>query len=113
MISLEFMKEPEKALNEALRVAKKQVGIGFLNKFGLSNLLRQIQSQGAYKDAEFFTPGAIRRLAKVVTGGKYEISVRHTLYMPIRFGHLVPFVDEALESFNLPFGNFAVMVIKK
>ena len=113
MISLEFQKDHEKALKEALRVARKQVGIGFLNKFGFSNLLRKIQSQEAYKDARFFTAGGIKRLAEAATGGKSTVTVRHTLFMPIRAAYFAPFVDDALEKLNLPFGNFAVAVIKK
>ncbi|MEI7640944.1 MAG: class I SAM-dependent methyltransferase [bacterium] len=112
MISFEYIKDHERALREALRVAKTQVGIGFLNKFGVSNILRRIQGK-KNKEAKFFSAADIYKITKKATGEKKDIKVRHTLYLPVGFGHLLPFVDEALEKFNLPFGSFAVAVIKK
>lgn len=111
-----FASDREKALKEAYRVASKKVGIGFLNKYSLTNLLKVKERRAVYQDAAPLSGKEMISLAKRALLGRekeYEISVKYTLFLPIKIGHLVPLVDDVLEKTNLPFGDFGVLVIKK
>jgi ubiquinone/menaquinone biosynthesis C-methylase UbiE len=116
MNTFAFAGDKEKALKEAFRVASKKVGIGFLNKYSLTNLLKVKERRAVYQDAAPFSGKEMEELAKKTLSGwekEREITVRYTLFLPIKIGYLVPFVDDVMEKTNLPFGDFGVLVIKK
>jgi ubiquinone/menaquinone biosynthesis C-methylase UbiE len=116
MTTFEYTDDKTKALREAFRVSKSRIAIGFLNKFGVTNLFRAMTKQGLYSDAKFFSSGELKKLVEIVFLDKLDeidISVRHSIYLPLRLAHFFPWLDDMLEEFNLPFGNFAVLVIKK
>lgn len=116
MNTFAFAGDKEKALKEAYRVASKKVGIGFLNKYSLTSLLKVKERRAVYQDAAPLSGKEMRFIAGKALAGRekeYEISLKYTLFLPIKIGHLVPFVDDVLENTNLPFGDFGVLVIKK
>jgi len=64
----EFLEQPMKALEEALRVAKKLVVIGFLNRYSLTAMRRRARGlfkKGLFSAARFYTVGEMMHLIKV------------------------------------------------
>jgi ubiquinone/menaquinone biosynthesis C-methylase UbiE len=116
MNTFAFAADKEKALKEAFRVASKKVGIGFLNKYSLTSLLKVKERRAVYQDAAPLSGGEMTVLVKNCLAGlekEFEISMKYTLFLPIKIGYLLPFIDNMLENTNLPFGDFGVLVIKK
>jgi ubiquinone/menaquinone biosynthesis C-methylase UbiE len=116
MNTFAFAGDKEKALKEAFRIASRKVGIGFLNKYSLTNLLKVKERRAVYQDAAPLSGKEMAALAKKALEGRekeYEISIKYTLFLPIKIGYLVPFVDDLLENTSLPFGDFGVMVVRK
>lgn len=116
MNTFAFADDREKALKEAYRVASRKVGIGFLNKYSLTNLLKVKERRAVYRDA---APLSGKEMINIMNralnnpGKEFNFDIKYTLYLPINIGYLVPFVDDLLERFNLPFGDFGMVVIKK
>jgi len=116
MSTFEYVDDKSKALLEAFRVSRGKIGIGFLNRTGVTNLLRQLNREGLYTDAEFFTAKELRKLCEKTPLNEIEnieITVKHSVYLPLRFAHYVQWVDDLLEKINIPFGNYGMLVIKK
>lgn len=114
MTTIEYIQDREKALKEAWRVAKSRIGIGFLNRCGLTNMARSRIKNGIYSNAKFYCGKELKKIIELALGKKgYTLSVRYTLYPPVNLAHYVPLVDDLLEATNLPVGNFGVLVIKK
>jgi ubiquinone/menaquinone biosynthesis C-methylase UbiE len=116
MNTFAFSPDMERALREAYRVASKKIGIGFLNKYSLTNFLKVKERRAVYKDAAPLSGREMRNiLGKALAGreNEYTFDIKYTLYLPIKIGYLVPVVDDVLERANLPFGDFGMVVIKK
>ena len=70
-ISLEFVDDPAKALEEACRVAKDKVFIGFINRFALKGLQLRVKglfSQSIYNHARFFSVWGLKNIAYQIAG---------------------------------------------
>lgn len=116
MNTFAFAEDKDKALKEAFRVASRKVGIGFLNKYSLTNLLKVRERRAVYMDAAPLSGKEMINIIIRALGGKvnkFTLDIRYTLYLPIKIGHLVPFVDDLLELTNMPYGDFGMVVIKK
>jgi ubiquinone/menaquinone biosynthesis C-methylase UbiE len=99
--ALEFVPGPDRALAEALRVARQGVILGVLN--GHSVLGRRLKHQGGpvWGVARFYTPGELVRLVRCVAAGKpIALHWRTTLW---------PLWPTALP---LPWGAFIGMAIE-
>ena len=82
---LEFTKNPEKVLKEALRVAQEKVFLGVLNKYSWLGIKRKIESffrkESLYKKAKFFSVREILKLLHdIIKDGKieWETTIPHT-----------------------------------
>ena len=82
---LEFTKNPEKVLKEALRVAQEKVFLGVLNKYSWLGIKRKIESffkkESLYKKAKFFSVKEILKLLHdIIKDGKieWETTIPHT-----------------------------------
>lgn len=116
LIALQFSVDIKAALKEMVRVAKNKVGIGFLNKNSLTNFFNTKERRLLYRDATPLTAEQLKKFLFEIYRDKineFEINVKYTLYLPVKVGYLIPFVDDFLEKLNLPFGDYAVMIIKK
>jgi len=116
MNTFAFAGDKEKALKEAYRVASRKVGIGFLNKYSLTNLLKVKERRAVYQDAAPLSGKEMINIMKRALNKEekeFIFEIKYTLYLPIRIGYLVPFVDDLLERVNMPFGDFGMVVIKK
>ena len=116
MSSFAFATDRAAALREAYRIASKKIGIGFLNKNSLTNIFKAKERRAVYKDAAPLSGNELVLMVRDILKGKekeYDINIRYTLYMPVKVGYLVSFVDDLLERTNLPLGDFGMVVIKK
>ena len=116
LIALQFSIDIKKALSEMIRVAKNKIGIGFLNKNSLANYFNTKERRRLYKEAVTLTDKQIKNFLKEILGKEIkrtEINTRYTLYLPGKLGYFFPMVDDIFEKINLPFGDYAVMIIKK
>ncbi len=72
--SLNFMESPNAALEEAFRVASRGVLVSFLNSWSLQHTFRKRQPAGisgcAFRDAQWFSPAAMRALLRTLVGDK-------------------------------------------
>jgi ubiquinone/menaquinone biosynthesis C-methylase UbiE len=65
--TVEFLAEPLKAIEEALRIASKQVIVGFLNRYSLTAMRRRIRGffkRDLFSAARFYGVGELTRLIK-------------------------------------------------
>ena len=69
--SLEFVENPLKALEEAFRVAKDRVFIGFLNRYALTGIGRRVKgifTPTIYNRATFFSVWEIKNMVRELMG---------------------------------------------
>ena len=111
--SFEFVKEAEKGVEEALRVARKQVVFGILNKVSCKNIVRRIQAKkkkGVFLKIKFYSVCEMKRLIRAaadnlgIKGIKIDwgtvLTLPHCWKKPIRC------LEGMLPSINNPFGTF-------
>jgi SAM-dependent methyltransferase len=81
--TLEFLEQPRETLAEALRVARRGLVLGVLNRWSLLGLQRRLAGlfrRTVYDAAHFYGVGELKRLLRSVAGGKTRIIVRTTLF---------------------------------
>ena len=81
--TLEFLEQPRDALVEALRVSRRGVVVGVLNRWSVLGLQRRLAGlfrQTVYDAAHFYGVGELKRLLRSVAGGKARIAWRTTLF---------------------------------
>jgi ubiquinone/menaquinone biosynthesis C-methylase UbiE len=102
--TLEFLALPRQALVEALRVARRGVILGVLNRWSLLGLERRLRSLcrwTIYDAAHFYGVGELKRLLRSVVGAKEHIVWRTTL-----FPRTCPW-----SKMRLPWGGFIGMAL--
>lgn len=81
--TLEFVERPHEALREGLRVARRGLILGVLNRWSLLGLWRRLVGlfrPNIYGAAHFYGVGELRRLLRSVTGEGARILWRTTLF---------------------------------
>jgi len=81
--TLEFLEQPRKTLAEALRVSRRGVVLGVLNRWSVLGLQRRWTGffhPTVYDAAHFYGVGALKRLLQSVTGGRGHVVWHTTLY---------------------------------
>lgn len=107
--SLCFVEEPQKALNEMWRVARKAVILGLLNRHSL--LYGQKQGSGAYKGARWDTCGEVNVWADHLQDKPSQVNCKSTVFLP--GGNLLARLLEPVLPASFPLGGFlAVALIK-
>ena len=99
--ALEFMPEPVTALREAMRVARRGLLLGALNRWSLHALWRRLAGwfvPSPYASAHFLSAGELRRLIGAAVGqSPVEMEARTAVW---------PGVLSFLETSRLPLGAF-------
>jgi ubiquinone/menaquinone biosynthesis C-methylase UbiE len=83
--ALEFLDNPQEALAEALRVARRGLLLGVLNRWSVLGLKRRCMElfrPTVYHTAHFYGVGELKRLLKSVAGVKAPIVWHTTLFPP-------------------------------
>jgi hypothetical protein len=106
--SLCFIADPERALREMWRVARRAVLLGLLNRRSL--LYRQKCDRGAYRGARWDTSVDVRRWARQLEPAP-QITVRSAVFMP--GGGAFARAAEAVLPTALPWGAFLAVVLHK
>ena len=81
--TLEFLERPQEALAEALRVARRGLLLGVLNRWSVLGLQRRLAGlfqQTVYNAARFYGVGELKRLLQSVSGGTGHIMWHTTLF---------------------------------
>jgi ubiquinone/menaquinone biosynthesis C-methylase UbiE len=81
--TLEFLERPQEALAEALRVARRGVMLGVLNRWSVLGLQRRLAGlfrRTVYDAARFYGVGELKRLLQLIAGQKARIVWRTTLF---------------------------------
>lgn len=112
LASLEFMENPQAALEEAIRVAARGVVVGFLNSWSLYYALsgrKRCPASGTLQAAQWYSPYRIRAMLREAAGNK-PMTLRSVLPGPV-----VTWRDVLIFRLcngwvsPLPFGGFAAV----
>jgi SAM-dependent methyltransferase len=111
--SLEFVDNPEKAVQEACRVAKDKIFIGFLNSFSINFInvrAKGVFFESVYRHARFFNVWELKRIIRNILG---DVPVSWSTVN--RFSYPAQIIAEKLDKINIankyPFGSFAGIVV--
>jgi len=102
--TLEFLERPREALTEGLRVARRGLVLGVLNRWSLLGLKRWLAGlfrSTIYDAARFYGVGELKRLLRLVGGERARI-VWHTTLFPRGWPWL---------QTHLPWGGFIAMAL--
>jgi len=106
--SLCFIADPERALREMWRVARRAVLLGLLNRCSL--LYRRKRDRGAYRGARWDTSAEVTRWARQLKPAP-RVTIRSAIFMP--GGDAFARAAEAVLPGVLPWGAFLVVVLRK
>jgi ubiquinone/menaquinone biosynthesis C-methylase UbiE len=114
--TLEFVDDPQKALEEACRVAKDRIFIGVLNRYAIKSIQRRVKGMFApsiYNHAQFFSVWEIKQKIRKILGNT-PISWRTVCQLPSqpgKTGKIVTSLEQSKILQRCPFGAFAGMVV--
>lgn len=106
--TLEFIDNPQKAIDEAIRVCRDRVFIGVLNKYAIIGMQRRVKGifrQSIFNNARFF---GIGELAGMVRTSLYGVNLRwgSVLFLPLGWYSFATGFEEIIPVMNNPFGAF-------
>jgi len=111
--TLEFADNPEKAIEEACRVAKDRVFIGIMNRYSFKTACLRIQRifiKNLYHHASFLSIWELKKKIQAITGD-VPISWRTVRGFPSLFGKIGCKAEEYELIQCFPFGSFAGIMI--
>jgi len=111
--TLEFVDNPQKALQEAFRVTKDRVFIGVLNRYALKGIQRRVKgifTPTIFNHARFFSVWELKQLIRLIMG-QVPVSWRTVCQLPIPSGKFVYNLEQSKFIQRCPFGAFAGMVV--
>jgi SAM-dependent methyltransferase len=112
--TLEFVNDPQKALREAFRVARRHVLLGVLNKFSLgtiSHYLQGLWKPTVYRHAHYFSVFDLKNMADRALSGRVPLRWRTCLSMPLSTLPYLRFLEQSPVFQWHPFGHFIAMRI--
>jgi ubiquinone/menaquinone biosynthesis C-methylase UbiE len=111
-ISLEFVDDPVLALEEACRVAKDKVFIGFINRFAIKGLQLRVKglfNTTIYNQARFFSVWGLKKLAYRIAG-PIPIAWRTVCQLPNASAKVLQSLEQTDFVQRCPFGTFGGLV---
>jgi SAM-dependent methyltransferase len=99
--TLEFVANPLRALEEAIRVARNGVILGVLNRLSMLAARRRFFGESLWTTARFFSVRELERLAYLAGGQRVRATAWRTTLWPI----------EAVPDLPLPWGSFIGMAL--
>ncbi len=109
--TLEFAKDPDKALAEALRVTRRRVVLGVLNKYALMAMHRRFKGlieDNVYRQARFFSVWELKEMVKRIMGPT-PAQWGTVLFFPLAFVKVTRPVEGNPFFQQNPLGAFIVM----
>lgn len=117
--SFEFVKEAQKGVEEALRVARKQVVFGILNKISCKNMMRRMQAKkkkSVFLKIKFYSACEMKKLihaaAESLSIKGIRINWGTVLTLPHCWKQPIRFFENMLPSLKNPFGAFLALNIE-
>ena len=112
--ALEFVEDPDLALREALRVARRHVLVGALNKYSLIGCQRYFQrffnrGESLFSHARFFSLFELQHMVEVALAGQVPLRWRTCLSLPLSALPYVRFLERSRFFQYHPFGHFIGM----
>lgn len=110
--TLEFVEDPVKAIEEACRVAKDKIFIGFLNRFAIKGVQRRLEglfTNTIFKHARFFSVWEIKSMLREMAG-PVPVEWRTVLQLTQSPGKMMQAFEQSQLVQRCPFGAFAGMV---
>ena len=111
--TLEFVDNPQKALEEACRVTKDRIFIGVLNRYAIKGIQRRVKgmfTSSIYNHARFFSVWELKqRFRKIL--GHTPIIWRTVCQLPSQSGKIATTLEQSEIIQRCPFGAFAGMVV--
>lgn len=111
--SLEFVQDPLKAVEEACRVAKDKIFIGFLNRFAIKGVQRRLEgffSNTIFKHARFFSVWEVKSMLRAMAG-PVPVEWRTVLQLSQSPGKMMQAFEQSQLVQRCPFGAFAGIVV--
>lgn len=111
--TLEFVENPRACLEEACRVAKDQLFVGFLNRYAIKGLQRRLKglfSSTVYNKAQFFSVWEMKSLIRSVAGDA-PIRWRTTCQLPGVYGQRSMQLEQSPIIQRAPTGAFCGMIV--
>ena len=111
--TLEFVDDPEGALQEACRVAKDKVFLGILNRYALKGIERRVKGifcRTIYNHARFYSVWEVKHMLRSFLGD-VPIKWRTICQLPRPHGKLAFRLEQIDLVQRCPFGAIAGMVI--
>lgn len=96
---LEFVADPIFVLREAMRVTRRGLILGVINRHSLLGLHYRLKGGPIWKAARFFTPGELMRMLRNIAPDTHDLTYQTTLW-PIIPG-----------SIRLPWGGFLGLAV--
>jgi len=109
--TLEFVEDPLKALREAVRVSRKKIILGVLNKYSLIAISRRIKGifrPSIYNEAKFYSIWELKKLLIKVLG-KGNLNWGSALMLPLSFQEWFGGLERIISFRKNPFGAFLVV----
>ena len=111
--SLEFTDNPQKALNEAFRVAKDKIFIGVLNRYAIKNLQRWVHGlfqKSIYSKASTFSIAQLKQMIYTALGD-VPVSCRTVIQIPGLHSNFANVIESSKYVQLSPFGAFIGIVV--
>ncbi len=106
--SLCFIQNPQQSLQEMVRVSKKGIILGLLNRFSLLYLLKR--NSPGYKGARWDTPASIYQWCDE-SNLNVDITIRTAIWCPLDFQACKLLESVVPDKFN--YGSFIAVYLKK
>jgi len=104
-ITLEFVDDPMKAIEEACRVAKDKVFFGLLNRFAINGTQRW-RGPNVFSNARFFSPWKLKKMIRSVVGD-VPVVWRTACQFPHHTTRMMQYFERSAILQRCPFGTFA------
>jgi len=99
--ALEFLRDPARALAQAVRVARQGVLLGALNRWSLLALRHRLSGKALWQSAQFFGPGELSKLVRQAASQRVKAVVWRTTLWPI----------PGVRDLSLAWGGFIGMAV--
>jgi ubiquinone/menaquinone biosynthesis C-methylase UbiE len=106
---LEFVHNPQKALEEAIRVARERIFIGFLNRYSLFSG-QQTTKTIFHHASKIFSIWEMNNMIKRLLPGT-STAWGSVMFLPFRWYTFAAGLEELLPVMKNPFGSFAGMTV--
>jgi len=113
VMTLEFTDDPEKVIEEACRVAKDRLFIGFLNRYAIKGIQRRVSGmfrEALFSRANIYSVWELKKMIKKVAGD-VPIDWRTVGQLPDTAKFFKDKIEQSRMIQKFPFGAFAGMVV--